>query len=192
MITNASRPGIKRSPIPSTSPQPERRERVGVPRPVWQDEVERRCLADYDTCAGHRRRWRSGVTATGRAASKSAARDLGAEALGRAPICRLRNASSCRRPSGPACWRTPLTKVSTFGSWLLRLSHHRNGLSTHPPSKIATFPSKFPRSPPNRSTSPILAAVLSGCLRRSCRWRRLCAGSAPHGPGLRGASQRRK
>src|SRR6478736_63199 len=43
--------------------------------------------------------------------------------------------------------------VSTFGSLLSRLSHHRNGLSTHPPSKLGTFPSKFPRDPPNRSTS---------------------------------------
>src|SRR5215471_1719585 len=43
--------------------------------------------------------------------------------------------------------------VSTLGSLLLRLSHHRNGLSTHPPSKLGIFPSKFPREPPNKSTS---------------------------------------
>src|SRR5213078_1340587 len=43
--------------------------------------------------------------------------------------------------------------VSTCGSLLLRLSHHRNGLSTHPPSKLGTLPSKLPRYPPNRSTS---------------------------------------
>src|SRR5215813_4775184 len=58
-----------------------------------------------------------------------------------------------------AMWITMLANpldmnVSTFGSLLLRLSHHRNGLSTHPPSKLGTFPSKFPRDPPNRSTSP--------------------------------------
>ena len=29
-----------------------RRERVGVLRPVQQDEVEQRCLADYDTALG--------------------------------------------------------------------------------------------------------------------------------------------
>src|SRR5207247_10894285 len=43
--------------------------------------------------------------------------------------------------------------VSTFGSLLLRLSHHRNGLSTHPPSVLGTFPSKFPRDRPNRSAT---------------------------------------
>src|SRR4030095_7316756 len=43
--------------------------------------------------------------------------------------------------------------VSTSGSLLLRLSHHRNGLSTHPPSKLGMFPSKFPTDPPKRSTS---------------------------------------
>ena len=42
--------------------------------------------------------------------------------------------------------------VSTAGSLLLRLSHDRNGLSTHPPSKLGMFPSKFPTEPPNRST----------------------------------------
>ena len=31
--------------------------------------------------------------------------------------------------------------VSTAGSLLLRLSHHRNALSTHPPSKLGIFPS---------------------------------------------------
>ena len=44
-------------------------------------------------------------------------------------------------------------KVSTAGSLLLRLSQNRNGLSTHPPSKLGMFPSKFPVKPPNRSTS---------------------------------------
>ena len=57
-----------------------------------------------------------------------------------------------------AIWTTMLANpfdmnVSTFGSLLLRLSHHRNGLSTHPPSVLGMFPSKFPRDPPNRSTS---------------------------------------
>jgi hypothetical protein len=45
-----------------------------------------------------------------------------------------------------AIWTTMLAnvldmKVSTFGSLLLRLSHQRNGLSTHPPSKLGTLPS---------------------------------------------------
>src|SRR5713101_593878 len=31
--------------------------------------------------------------------------------------------------------------VRTFGSLLDRLSHQRNGLSTHPPSKLGTLPS---------------------------------------------------
>src|SRR5438445_12261004 len=57
-----------------------------------------------------------------------------------------------------AIWTTMLANpfdmnVSTTGSLLPRLSHHRNGLSTHPPSKLGTFPSKFPRDPPNRLTS---------------------------------------
>src|SRR5579859_7795175 len=43
--------------------------------------------------------------------------------------------------------------VSTFGSLLLRLSHQRNGLSTHPPSLPGTVPSKLSVKPPNRSTS---------------------------------------
>src|SRR5262245_35369756 len=43
--------------------------------------------------------------------------------------------------------------VRTAGSLLLRLSHHRNGLSTHPPSKVPRLPSKLPTVPPNRSTS---------------------------------------
>src|SRR3954465_11122261 len=43
--------------------------------------------------------------------------------------------------------------VSTFGSLFDRLSHQRNGLSTQPPSKLGTLPSKLPRYPPNRSTS---------------------------------------
>src|SRR5207245_893923 len=43
--------------------------------------------------------------------------------------------------------------VSTVGSLLLKLSHQMNGLSTHPPSKLGTLPSKLPRKPPNRSTS---------------------------------------
>src|SRR5215471_16319001 len=43
--------------------------------------------------------------------------------------------------------------VSTFGSLFERLSHHRNGLSTQPPSKLGTLPSKLPTYPPNRSTS---------------------------------------
>ena len=34
--------------------------------------------------------------------------------------------------------------VSTSGSLLDRLSHQRNGLSTHPPSKLGTLPSKLP------------------------------------------------
>ena len=49
-----------------------------------------------------------------------------------------------------AIWTTMLANpfdmnVSTFGSLLLRLSHHLNGLSTQPPSKLGTFPSKFPK-----------------------------------------------
>ena len=45
-----------------------------------------------------------------------------------------------------AIWTTMLANpfdmnVSTLGSLLLRLSHHRNGLSTHPPSVLGTFPS---------------------------------------------------
>src|SRR4029078_9038204 len=43
--------------------------------------------------------------------------------------------------------------VRTFGSLLLKLSHHRNGLSTQPPSKLGMLPSKLPRYPPKRSTS---------------------------------------
>src|SRR4051794_22091191 len=43
--------------------------------------------------------------------------------------------------------------VSTSGSLLLRLSHHRNGLSTQPPSKLGMLPSKLPVYPPKRSTS---------------------------------------
>ena len=44
-------------------------------------------------------------------------------------------------------------KVMTPKSLLSRLSHHRNGLSTQPPSKDGTLPSKLPVTPPNRSTS---------------------------------------
>src|SRR3954447_8665444 len=43
--------------------------------------------------------------------------------------------------------------VSTFGSLFSRLSHHRNGLSTQPPSKLPRLPSKLPTVPPNVSTS---------------------------------------
>src|SRR6266576_1246404 len=59
--------------------------------------------------------------------------------------------------------------VSTAGSLLARLSHHRNGLSTHPPSKLGMFPSKFPTDPPNRSTS-------SALLQQSCPVSRPLAG----------------
>ena len=44
-------------------------------------------------------------------------------------------------------------KVSTSGSLLDRLSHHRNGLSTQPPSVPGTVPSKLPSKPPNSATS---------------------------------------
>src|SRR5215211_1351113 len=45
-----------------------------------------------------------------------------------------------------AIWTTWLAKVldmnvMTFLSLLSRLSHHRNGLSTHPPSKLGMLPS---------------------------------------------------
>src|SRR5690348_18397151 len=45
-----------------------------------------------------------------------------------------------------AIWTTMVAnafdmKVITTGSLLLRLSHQRNGLSTHPPSKLGTLPS---------------------------------------------------
>jgi hypothetical protein len=43
--------------------------------------------------------------------------------------------------------------VSTSGSLLLRLSHHRNESSKQPPSKLGTLPSHLPVKPPNRSTS---------------------------------------
>src|SRR5258706_15922801 len=43
--------------------------------------------------------------------------------------------------------------VSTLLSVLGRLSHHRKGLSTQPPSKLGMLPSKLPRNPPKRSTS---------------------------------------
>src|SRR6267378_5010437 len=59
--------------------------------------------------------------------------------------------------------------VSTAGSLLLRLSHHRNGLSTHPPSKLGTWPSRLPTEPPNRLTSCWL-------LQQSCPVRRPLAG----------------
>src|SRR5215467_12611642 len=44
-------------------------------------------------------------------------------------------------------------QVSTSGSLLLRLSHQRKGLSTHPPSSPGTVPSKLPSKPPKRATS---------------------------------------
>src|SRR5205085_269162 len=55
----------------------------------------------------------------------------------------------------PKTWfaKVRVMSVSTSGSLLLRLSHHRNGLSTQPPSKLGMFPSKLPRNPPKRSTS---------------------------------------
>ncbi len=45
-----------------------------------------------------------------------------------------------------AIWTTMLANafdmnVSTLGSLLPRLSHHRNGLSTQPPSVLGTLPS---------------------------------------------------
>jgi hypothetical protein len=45
-----------------------------------------------------------------------------------------------------ACWTTLLAKardatVMRAGSLLPRLSHHRNGLSTQPPSVLGTLPS---------------------------------------------------
>ena len=73
-----------------------------------------------------------------------------------------------------AIWTTVLANafdmnVSTAGSLLSKLSHHRKGLSTHPPSKLGTLPSKLPRKPPNRLTS-------SWLLQQSCPVSRPLAG----------------